>query len=111
MREYLISDLTEDQSQLIEKELKARGWSASLEHMFWMPLPESALSDIQKAHAPKCSPHVVAVEVEATALRTELLVRSQNSLHCDCITYAEPHQVAYIMQELHAMLQKLGISC
>ncbi len=111
MREYLVSDLTEAQTSQIENELKKRGWAASLEHMFWLPLPECALSSVQKSHCPKCAPYVAAVEVEPNCLRAELLVRSQSSLHCECIAYAEPDQVAYTMNELHSILQGLNISC
>ena len=81
MREYVISDLTPAETQGLEETLAARNLAAGIEHLYWLPVPE--LTAVQKEHAASCGPHVVALEVEETSLRMELLVRAKNRLRCD----------------------------
>lgn len=54
---------------------------------------------------------MVALEVEETALRMELLIRAKNRLRCDCIAYADAGQTRALLASLHELLAELGIQC
>lgn len=107
MREYVISDLREEEVARLEKYLTDRGMGAGIEHLYWLPCP--LLSPVQEEHT-ACGPHVVALDVDGTTLRMELLVRARNALRCECIAMADARQTAALMQSLHDILQELGIA-
>ncbi|HIW01430.1 MAG TPA: hypothetical protein H9894_09645 [Candidatus Desulfovibrio intestinipullorum] len=109
MREYVISDLKPAETQALEEALTARNLAAGIEHLYWLPVSE--LTAVQKEHAASCGPHVVALEVEETALRMELLIRAKNRLRCDCIAYADAGQTRALLASLHELLAELGIQC
>ena len=109
MREYVISDLNPAETQALEEALTARNLAAGIEHLYWLPVSE--LTAVQKEHAASCGPHVVALEVEETALRMELLIRAKNRLRCDCIAYADAGQTRALLASLHELLAELGIQC
>lgn len=109
MREYVISDLKPAETQALEEALTARNLAAGIEHLYWLPVSE--LTVVQKEHAASCGPHVVALEVEETALRMELLIRAKNRLRCDCIAYADAGQARALLASLHELLAELGIQC
>ena len=109
MREYVISDLKPAETQALEEALTARNLAAGIEHLYWLPVSE--LTAVQREHAASCGPHVVALEVEETALRMELLIRAKNRLRCDCIAYADAGQTRALLASLHELLAELGIQC
>ena len=109
MREYVISDLKPAETQALEEALAARNLAAGIEHLYWLPVSE--LTAVQKEHAASCGPHVVALEVEETALRMELLIRAKNRLRCDCIAYADAGQLQALLASLHELLAEQGIQC
>lgn len=88
MRQYSLTDVGEEGIRKLEKALTEKGLSASIAHLFWLPVPDSLLTALQKEHANTCGPHVLALETNRTGLSLELLVRARNKLRCDCIGWA-----------------------
>ncbi|MCG8529329.1 MAG: hypothetical protein MI749_01565 [Desulfovibrionales bacterium] len=109
MRLYLLEDLTRDNIQAITARLNDMELAGSMEGIFWLPCPAELLSETQQAHSNECGPHCMAVEIEGTTVRMELLVRARNKLRCECVSYASPDLRAHMIQYIDDMLNDLGI--
>jgi hypothetical protein len=61
---------------------------------YWWPVPQRALSPLQREHLVSCGPYCLALLLEEreAALKMELLVRAENNLHCPCLAMASPEQ-------------------
>ena len=115
MRCYLIEDIYPEQLDKITASLKDKGLSGSLDGVFYLPVPEDLLSDVQRAHAAECGPHMMVLEAAIGEnlegfLKLELLVRAQNKLRCDCVAYATPAQREHVMDFLDSFIRQLDIS-
>ncbi len=104
MRSYVIDDLTCDQCQNITKQLDAMNLGSGIEGIYWLPIPQTFYSDIQKEHMEKCGPYIMALEIDEACLRLELLVRAKSILHCNCVSYAQPELEQYIMRYVDSLL-------
>ena len=111
MRNYFIEDLLPEHLTTICQTLKDRGLSGSLEGIYYLPLPENLLTEVQREHADECGPHIFALEaVNESALKLELLVRARGKLRCECVCYATPAQREYIIDFLDAFIRQLDIA-
>lgn len=115
MRCYLIEDIYPEQLEKITASLKDKGFSGSLDGVFYLPVPEDLLSDVQRAHAAECGPHMMVLEAAIGEnlegfLKLELLVRAQNKLRCECVAYATPAQREHVMDFLDSFIRQLDIS-
>jgi hypothetical protein len=111
MRCYLIEDFYPEQLQKVLSVLAAKGYSGSLEGIFYLPLPDTLLSDVQREHAAECGPHMLVLEaVDESTLKLELLVRAQKKLRCECVMYATPAQREHIIEYLDDFIRQLDIS-
>ncbi len=106
MREYIVDELSPEATKRLEDLLLEKGLGAGLNHLYWLEPRE--LSPLQREHF-ACGPHVAALDVEETRVRLELLVRGRNTIHCDCIAWAEPAQVAGLVDTLHKLMREAGI--
>jgi hypothetical protein len=114
MRSYFIEELYPEQLAMLRRALDARGLSGGLEGIYYLPLPEELLTDVQRAHAGECGPHILALEavelVDEGALKLELLVRARGKLRCECVAYATPEQRAWAIAWLDDFIRQLDIS-
>jgi len=112
MRCYLIEDFYPEQLLKVTTALSDKGWSGSLDGVFYLPVPEELLTDVQRGHAGECGPHIFVLEAEADAgtLKLELLVRARKKLRCECVMYATPAQRDYIISFLDDFIRHLDIS-
>lgn len=112
MRCYLIEDFYPEQLRKISAALSEKGFSGSLEGIFYLPVPQDLLTEVQREHAAECGPHIFALEVveEQGTLKLELLVRAQNKLRCECVLYATPAQREYVIGFLDDFIRQLDIS-
>jgi len=111
MRSYLIEEFYPEQLELVRKALAARGLSGGLEGIYYLPVPEELLSDVQRAHASACGPHILVLEVvDETSLKLEMLVRARGKLRCECVTYATPEQSAFAIAWIDDFIRQLDIS-
>jgi len=110
MRQYTVTELSEKDIETIEKALQEKKLQASIEHLYWIPVPEDLLTPLQKEHAATCGPHVMALEVARSSLSLEFLVRARNKIRCDCITYADDGLILAMIHRVDAFLAGLGIN-
>lgn len=109
MKLYVIEDLTTDDLKAISQRLQAMELEAGLDGLYWLPVPEQYLSEIQQNHNDKCGPFAMALELLDDSLKMELLVRARNMLRCDCIAYAPPALQTHMMGYMDSLLAELGI--
>ena len=111
MRSYLVEDFYPEQLQKVIAALTDKGLAGSLDGIFYLPLPEALLTDVQRAHAGECGPHIFVLEVlEEGSLKLELLLRAKNKLRCECVFYATPAQREHIISYLDDFIRQLDIS-
>jgi hypothetical protein len=70
---------------------------SGVDGLYWLPVDEAMLSDVQKAHT-DCAPFFMALELGPDRLAAELLVRTRNRVRCDCIHYADQRQRNWLIR-------------
>lgn len=111
MRHYVIDDMAPGDRKRLAEELARRGYSAGIEGLFWLPVPDRLLTPLQRGHARSCGPHAMAIEMTATGCDLELLVRARNRLRCDCVGPANEKAKAGMIRLLDEILADLDIAC
>jgi hypothetical protein len=108
MRGYLIDELSPSNIQKIREFLREHAIRSSLDHIFWVRIPDDLLSETQFQHS-KCRPHVFAVELGQDWVKLELFVRTLKSMRCDCPGYSTPQQRNFILNFADGMIEQLNI--
>lgn len=109
MRYYLIDELDKTKIERIKAALDAKELRGSIDDVYYIPVPESCLTDEQKSHMNECGPYIMALETGEDWLKMELLVRARNKLRCSCITYAEPAVREQLMAIVDDFIKELDI--
>lgn len=108
MKQYVIDELRLEDATAVRKYLDEHFGPAAMGTIYWIPVPEEILSDVQKAHV-DCQPYWFAVDLDETRLACEFLVRTKGSIRCHCIAYATAEQKAWLMDQTDAIFEKLNI--
>ena len=108
MRHFVIDQLSRQERQAVLDHLQKNAQAGPLNNLFWLSLPEDLLSSDQTDH-PQCGPFHLAVEVGEESVAFELLVRSQSTLHCSCIAYANRSQREYLLHFIDTMIDQLQL--
>lgn len=108
MKQYVIDQLRWNDYEAIKGYLDARGEKTPMEGIYWLSLPETLYSAVQKDHS-QCHPYYFAVNLSFDSADFELLIRSRQILRCNCIAYADRAQRDYILGFADEMLEQLGI--
>ena len=109
MKQYVIDELRPADHINIKKYLDATYGSAEMGAVYWLPLPEDMLTEIQRSHT-DCRPFYFAMELTEDRCALELLVRTRNRVRCACIGYASNDQRTWIIEVVDAMFEKLNIA-
>ncbi|MDR1857353.1 MAG: hypothetical protein LBR22_09420 [Desulfovibrio sp.] len=109
MRYYLIDDLQEKELAQLTSLLQDMEFSAGMDGVFWIPVPDENLEPIQRTHTETCGPFVMTLEVEERRVRLELLVRARGRMRCECVCYASPALQTRMIAWLDETLRDLGI--
>lgn len=109
MRNYLLEDIYDEDLTKIVEALKELELAGPIEDIFYLPLPEELLHDVQKDHASECGPYFMALEVMENCLKVELLVRAQNKIRCECVSYATPEQRNHMLDYIDQFIIDLGV--
>lgn len=113
MRCYLIEDIHQDNARKIVKALNDKGWQGPIEGIWYLPVPDSLLSEEQKAHLADCGPYMMALEkldrVEEHDFKLELLVRARNKIRCSCVAYATAAQRERMIETLDALFREQDV--
>lgn len=108
MRQYRIDELRPADHEKLKRHLDEHYGPCQVEGLYWIPLQEDLLDDVQKAHG-DCQPFCFAVELGQHEVSFELLIRTRNRVRCDCIRYANGAQRECIIQFADAMFEALKI--
>ncbi|GAB6190901.1 hypothetical protein [Desulfocastanea catecholica] len=105
MRQVVIDELSPMERDNIDSYLKRSLKQGPMIGLYWMQLPDDLLSPTQLDHK-EHGPFHLAVEVTNTAVKFELLVRSQVNLHCSCIAHATAAQRQYVLDFIDKMVEE-----
>jgi hypothetical protein len=105
MRQVVIDELSPMERDNIDSYLKRSLKQGPMIGLYWIQLPDDLLSPTQLDHK-EHGPFHLAVEVTNTAVKFELLVRSQVNLHCSCIAHATAAQRQYILDFMDKMVEE-----
>jgi hypothetical protein len=109
MKQYVIDELRPEDHDKIKAYLDERYAVAQFEGLYWVPLEDVLLEEVQKSHE-ACRPHYFALELSPQRLACELLVRTRQRIRCECIQYATQAQRNWLIQWLDEILAELDIS-
>ncbi|MDQ7031478.1 MAG: hypothetical protein Q9M37_02000 [Desulfonauticus sp.] len=110
MRSYFIDELNSTEIEKIKNWLDQKNIKSALSELYWIFLPPELYSVTQQKHAQECGPYYFALEVNKHWIKFELLIRAENKIRCECITYATEEQKNYIIQFAESMLKELDIT-
>lgn len=110
MRQLVIDELSPMERDNIDSYLKRSVKRGPMIGLYWIELPDDLLSAAQQDHNKEHGPYHLAVELTNTAVKFELLVRSQVNLHCSCIAHATADQRQFILDFIDKMVEEEMIS-
>ncbi|NVM57994.1 MAG: hypothetical protein HWN51_07740 [Desulfobacterales bacterium] len=108
MKQYRIDELRPQDYEKLKMHLDERFGSSQMEGLYWVPLDDDLLDEVQAAHT-DCHPLYFGVELKQTAISFELLIRTRSRVRCDCIRYANAAQRESIVRLADAMFETLKI--
>ena len=108
MKQYQIDGLRLEDYHKLREYLDQYLVSAPIGGIYWLEIDKDLLTPMQTAHE-DCGPHVFALMLEESFLSCELLVRIKKNIRCDCMGYATREQREWLMDQVDALLEKLGI--
>lgn len=108
MKQYVVDELRAADYESLKTYMQTHYGPAALDGIYWIPLENDLLTDIQKAHR-ACQPHYFAVDLAKSRLVLELLVRTPSTLRCDCIRYATQAQRNWLIALVDDIFTQLEI--
>jgi len=108
MKQYVIDQLRESDHDQIRSFLDERGERTVFDEIYHMDLPKELYSEAQAAHN-ECQPFYFAINLALTKVSFELLIRSHQTLRCQCIGYATREQREYIIDFAESILTEHNI--
>lgn len=103
MRQFVIDELSRQERDALDSYLHRTLRAGSMDGTFWLELPRSLWTDVQLGHE-KCGPFYFGVVLGDDQVCFELLVRSQSTLHCECIAHATKRQRDFVLEFADTML-------
>lgn len=110
MDSYTLEGISRQQQSSLCTLLDTMGYSAGMDGLYWLPLPDDELSPLQREHCADCGPYALALEIERGRLVLEFLIHARNSLCCDCICPAQAKTAERMQASLEALLTCAGIA-
>ena len=108
MKAYFLDEISPENMKKITGFLKENASQSTMAEIFWVRFPEDLLSPLQFRHT-ACQPHAFAVEMGLDWVKFEFLVRSLQTMKCDCTAYCTDRQRDYIINFADKMLEQLDI--
>ena len=108
MKQYVIDELRPEDHDKIQTWIADNLEHSPLGDLYWLPLDDAPLSDLQQAHT-ECGPHVFALELSHQSLSCELLVRTRKRVSCNCIGYATEEQFLWLIRRVDALFEAAGV--
>jgi hypothetical protein len=108
MKQYVIDQLSSQDYLLVKDYLDKHFKNAGMDDIYWIPIDENLLSEVQKSHT-QCQPFCFAVEIVPNKITWELLVRTNNCMRCNCMGYANELQINWLVEFADSILERLKI--
>jgi hypothetical protein len=108
MKQYVVDELRLEDYRKLKTHLDNQLGRAGLDGLYWKPMDDTLLTDTQAAHT-GCAPFCVALVLTQESLICELLVRTRNRIRCECIAYATPGQLNWLVAWLDKVFSELDI--
>jgi hypothetical protein len=108
MKHYVIDELRPQDYEQVKKYLDDHLDASGVKGLYWIPLKEELLTDLQAAHT-ECAPLFFAVALGPDLLSCELLVRTRKKLQCNCMAYATETQRNWIITWADGIFEQLGL--
>ncbi len=108
MRQYRIDDLRVEDHEKIKGWLEETFERASVAGVYWVPVEEALLTELQASHV-DCLPMYMTVVLEEDHLSGELLLKTRKKMKCDCMGYADRDQRNRFIDMIDTALERLGI--
>jgi hypothetical protein len=108
MKQYVIDEIRPQDYEKIKGYLDETFGEPVMDGLYWVPVAEPLLSEVQKAHS-ACAPFFMALELGPDRLAGEFLVRTRSRVRCDCIHYADERQRNWLVRTVDAIFEKLEI--
>ncbi len=105
MRQLVIDELSPMERDNIDSYLKRSVKQGPMVGLYWLELPPDLLSEAQQGHE-EHGPFYLAIDLTGSAVKFEMLVRSQSNLHCSCIAHASPTQRQFILDFIDRMVKE-----
>ncbi|MBQ4132541.1 MAG: hypothetical protein IJD04_02260 [Desulfovibrionaceae bacterium] len=106
MQEDIVIDCSSEQLAGLKACLDNLGFRSSLPDLYWLPVPDEFLNDLQQEHKEDCGPYAMALELSGNSVTLEMLVRAQNQLHCACIALADEELAQHMHDYVSLLLSK-----
>ena len=108
MKQYVIDELRPQDQEKIKGYLDEHFGPADMGNIYWIPV-DPVLYDPKQASHEACHPLYFAVQLSSMSFVVELLVRTKNSIRCDCIQYATQDQFLWLIRFFDAIFEKLEV--
>ena len=108
MKQYVVDELRLEDYHRLKEHLDKTLQTCSIDGVYWIPIKTTLLTPDQAEHT-GCHPLCFSVELEPERLTCELLLRTQNRIHCSCIGYATEKQRNWVVQFIDTIFEQLDI--
>jgi hypothetical protein len=109
MKQYVVDEIRFEDYKKIRAWLDEKMDDCAIEGIYWLLLDDTVLNETQVSHL-KCRPFYFIIELEPTRISCELLVRTRNTVRCDCMAYATDEQFFWLVRWIDHMLDALEIN-
>jgi hypothetical protein len=108
MKQYVIDQFSPEDYNKIKDYFDKHFSSSGIEGIYWIPINDDLLNDVQKEHK-DCSPFFFAIEIVLNKMSCEFLVRTKKRLRCDCIQHATESQRNWLIEFADSIFDRLKI--
>ena len=108
MKQYVIDELRPADHKKIKAYLDENFGPSNINGIYRIPLEHNTLTPVQAEHT-KCRPFYFAIELEPNLMACELLVRSENTIRCNCIGYATEKQRNWFIRFVDSIFDQLEL--
>ena len=104
----MIDELRPQDHEKLKTYLRNKFGSSSVGDIFWIPIDPKLLTSIQAEHV-ACQPFYFALDLEASFLACEFLVRTKSNVRCNCMAYATRQQREWLISLVDSIFDELKI--
>jgi len=108
MKQYIIDELRLEDHAKIKAFFDEHFDKSGMGEIYWVPLDKGLFTDVQIKHV-ECHPFYFAVVLKPESVAFEMLVRTKNSIGCDCMAYATATQREWLIRFADSIFEQLEI--